>query len=65
MTVSGSSSRNLFRTVAIVEESYPDKSTPITSVRKQTSKYQIGTVSAYEVTYISRLCQNHSVEIYK
>lgn len=34
MTESGSSSRNLFRAVAIVQKSYPNKSAPITSTRK-------------------------------
>jgi hypothetical protein len=45
MTVSGSSSRNLFRTLEIVEKSYLDKSTLITSARRQRSNYVIGTVS--------------------
>lgn len=39
MTVSGSSRRNLFRALAMVEKPYPDKSTAITSARKQTSNY--------------------------
>jgi hypothetical protein len=53
MTVSGSSSRNFLRTLEIVEKSYPDKSTFITSARKQTSNYVIGTVN--------HNCQSHSV----
>jgi hypothetical protein len=36
ITVSGSSSRNLFRTLEIVEKSYPEKSTLITSAKIQT-----------------------------
>jgi hypothetical protein len=44
MTESGSSSRNLFKAVAIVQKSYPDKSAPITSARKQMHHYGSGTV---------------------
>jgi hypothetical protein len=47
ITLSGSSSRNLFRTLEIVAKSYPEKSTLITSARKQTNNYVIGTLSMY------------------
>jgi len=40
ITESGSSSRNLFRAVAIVQKSYPNKSAPITSARKQIMQLQ-------------------------
>jgi hypothetical protein len=64
MTVSGSSRRNLFRTLAMVENPYPDKSTPITSARKQTSNNEIETSRLGGVnTNINRFCQKRSVNI--
>ena len=52
MTESGSSSRNLFRAVAIVQKSYPNKSAPITSAKKQISNYRSGTLIHCNLTVL-------------
>lgn len=52
MTESGSSSRNLFRAVAIVQKSYPNKSAPITSAKKQISNYRSETLIYCNLTVL-------------
>jgi hypothetical protein len=58
MTVSGSSRRNLFRTFEIVEKSYMEKSTLITSASKETNKQLQSLLLTFWTLSITRISTN-------